>query len=283
MSGRLAVDRTWDRAIRAISRRKPTRRCGRRRALRLWALSRSRAGAARPEPPRRPTIARKAPAPPRRCAMRPRAPCGAVVSGGDPGVFAMAAAVCERSRPGRRLARARCRHRSGHHRDAGGRGADRRAARPRFLRAVAVRQSQALGPDRAPARCRGGRGLRDRALQSGLAGAAVATRPRAFERLRRHLPAATPVVFGRAVGRPDEQHQWSPTLGAAESGAGRHGDAGDRRLARKPASSGAAGTFAARLHAARGRRGRAHDRATRMRRFDGLDAAPPAAARAGAA
>ena len=28
---------------------------------------------------------------------------------------------------------------------------------------------------------------------------------RAFERLRDHLPAATPVVFGRAVGRPDER------------------------------------------------------------------------------
>jgi precorrin-3B C17-methyltransferase len=27
----------------------------------------------------------------------------------------------------------------------------------------------------------------------------------ALERLRRHLPEATPVVFGRAVGRPDEQ------------------------------------------------------------------------------
>ena len=26
-----------------------------------------------------------------------------------------------------------------------------------------------------------------------------------FERLRRHLPAATPVVFGRAVGRADER------------------------------------------------------------------------------
>ncbi len=26
----------------------------------------------------------------------------------------------------------------------------------------------------------------------------------AFERLRRHLPAMTPTVFGRAVGRPDE-------------------------------------------------------------------------------
>jgi precorrin-3B C17-methyltransferase len=27
----------------------------------------------------------------------------------------------------------------------------------------------------------------------------------ALERLRRHLPPATPVVFGRAVGRPDER------------------------------------------------------------------------------
>src|SRR5271170_5802486 len=27
----------------------------------------------------------------------------------------------------------------------------------------------------------------------------------ALERLRRHLPPSTPVVFGRAVGRPDEQ------------------------------------------------------------------------------
>ena len=29
----------------------------------------------------------------------------------------------------------------------------------------------------------------------------------ALERLRRHLPQATPVVFGRAVGRPDERVQ----------------------------------------------------------------------------
>jgi precorrin-3B C17-methyltransferase len=27
----------------------------------------------------------------------------------------------------------------------------------------------------------------------------------AMERLRRHLPASTPVIFGRAVGRPDER------------------------------------------------------------------------------
>jgi len=28
---------------------------------------------------------------------------------------------------------------------------------------------------------------------------------RAVERLRRHLPPTTPVIFGRAVGRPDER------------------------------------------------------------------------------
>ena len=53
----------------------------------------------------------------------------------------------------------------------------------------------------------------------------------ALERLRRHLPATTPVVFGRAVGRPDERVDVT-TLDAAAASAGRHGDAGDRRLAR---------------------------------------------------
>jgi precorrin-3B C17-methyltransferase len=36
----------------------------------------------------------------------------------------------------------------------------------------------------------------------------------AIERLRRHLPPSTPVVFGRAVGRPDERLS-VVTLGAA--------------------------------------------------------------------
>jgi precorrin-3B C17-methyltransferase len=41
---------------------------------------------------------------------------------------------------------------------------------------------------------------------------------RAFERLRRHLPAATPVVFGRAVGRADEQVS-TATLADADASA----------------------------------------------------------------
>ena len=55
----------------------------------------------------------------------------AVVSGGDPGVFAMAAAVCAEIEAGPPAWRdARPRHRSGHYRDARGGGAGRRAARP---------------------------------------------------------------------------------------------------------------------------------------------------------
>ena len=73
----------------------------------------------------------------------------AVVSGGDPGVFAMAAAVCEEIEAGPDEWRsARRQDRAGHHRHAGGRGAGRRAARPRFLRHLAVRQSEAMGADR---------------------------------------------------------------------------------------------------------------------------------------
>ena len=40
----------------------------------------------------------------------------------------------------------------------------------------------------------------------------------AFERLRRHLPASTPVVFGRAIGRPDEKVSVT-TLDAADPSA----------------------------------------------------------------
>ncbi len=75
----------------------------------------------------------------------------------------------------------------------------------------------------------------------------------AIERLRRHLPPATPVVFGRAVGRPDERVN-VVTLAAADATTGRHGDAGHRRLARD-ARDRAARTVAAGLHAARRRGG----------------------------
>ena len=88
----------------------------------------------------------------------------AVVSSGDPGIFAMAAAVIEAldEEPGARGRRGA--RRAGRLRDAGGGGARGRAARPRLLRDLAVGPAQAVGGRRAPpGRGRRG-GLRARAL-----------------------------------------------------------------------------------------------------------------------
>src|SRR5215472_13253201 len=128
----------------------------------------------------------------------------ALVSGGDPGVFAMAAAVCEQIAVGPETWRAL---------DV--------AFVPGVtaMLAVAARIGAPLGHDfcvlslsdnlkpwslverRLAAAAEGGFVLaiynpvsRARPLQLGTA----------FAELRRHLPAATPVVFGRAVGRADE-------------------------------------------------------------------------------
>ena len=60
-------------------------------------------------------------------------------------------------RPG--LARARCTRPARRHRHAGRGGAARRAAGPRFLRDLAVRQPQAVGGRRAAARSGGGRAI----------------------------------------------------------------------------------------------------------------------------
>ena len=76
----------------------------------------------------------------------------------------------------RGLAAARGRGGAGGDRDAGGGGALRGAARARLLRALAVGQPEALGDGRGAAAGRGGGGLRDRALQPGQPGAAVAAR-----------------------------------------------------------------------------------------------------------
>ena len=101
----------------------------------------------------------------------------AVVSGGDPGVFAMAAAVCEAIESGPKSWRAldvvivpgitamlavaaRIGAPLGHD----------------FCALSLVRQSKTLGSDRAAARRCGERRIRDRALQSGVARAAVAVR-----------------------------------------------------------------------------------------------------------
>jgi len=128
----------------------------------------------------------------------------AVVSGGDPGVFAMAAAICEEIEAGPE---------------------SWRAIDVVFvpgitaMLAVAARIGAPLGHDFCALSLSDNLkpwDLVERRLDAAAsAGFVIAlynpvsrARPWQFgsavQRLRRHLPAATPVVFGRAVGRPDE-------------------------------------------------------------------------------
>ena len=128
----------------------------------------------------------------------------AIVSGGDPGVFAMAAAVCEQIECG----------------PAAWRALDVSVV-PGIsaMLAVAARVGAPLGHDfcalslsdnlkpwslvehRLDAAAQVGLVI---ALYNPLSRARPWQLGAAFERLRRHLPGATPVIFGRAVGRPDE-------------------------------------------------------------------------------
>jgi precorrin-3B C17-methyltransferase len=128
----------------------------------------------------------------------------AVVSGGDPGVFAMAAAVCEAIETGPEAWRML---------DV--------AVVPGItaMLAVAARIGAPLGHDfcaislsdnlkpwdvierRLEATASVGFVI---ALYNPMSRARPWQFRKALERLRRHLPASTPVVFGRAVGRTDE-------------------------------------------------------------------------------
>ena len=129
----------------------------------------------------------------------------AVVSGGDPGVFAMAAAVCEEIEWGPESWRAL---------DV--------SIVPGItaMLAVAARIGAPLGHDFCALSLSDNLKpweLIERRLDAAAgAGFVIAlynpvsrARPwqlgTAFERLRRHLPASTPVIFGRAVGRADER------------------------------------------------------------------------------
>jgi precorrin-3B C17-methyltransferase len=138
----------------------------------------------------------------------------AVVSGGDPGVFAMAAAICEAVETG----------------PESWRGLDLTIV-PGItaMLAVAARIGAPLGHDFCALSLSDNLKpweLVERRLDAAAgAGFVIAlynpvsrTRPwqfgNALERLRRHLPGSTAVVFGRAVGRPDE-HVSVVTLDAA--------------------------------------------------------------------
>jgi precorrin-3B C17-methyltransferase len=128
----------------------------------------------------------------------------ALVSGGDPGVFAMAAAVCEQIEVG----------------PEAWRGLDLEIV-PGItaMLAVAARVGAPLGHDfcalslsdnlkpwpvierRLDAAAQAGFVI---ALYNPISRARPWQLTAALERLRRHLPATTPTVFGRAVGRADE-------------------------------------------------------------------------------
>jgi precorrin-3B C17-methyltransferase len=128
----------------------------------------------------------------------------ALVSGGDPGVFAMAAAVCEQIESG----------------PAAWRGLDLEIVPGvTAMLAVAARVGAPLGHDfcalslsdnlkpwpvierRLDAAAHAGFVI---ALYNPISRARPWQLTAALERLRRHLPATTPTVFGRAVGRADE-------------------------------------------------------------------------------
>jgi precorrin-3B C17-methyltransferase len=129
----------------------------------------------------------------------------AVVSGGDPGVFAMAAAICEAIESG----------------PAEWRDIDLTII-PGItaMLAVAARIGAPLGHDFCALSLSDNLkpwALIERRLEAAAsAGFVIAlynpiskARPwqlgSAFEILRRHLPGETPVIFGRAAGRPDER------------------------------------------------------------------------------
>src|SRR5215471_17066701 len=129
----------------------------------------------------------------------------ALVSGGDPGVFAMAAAVCEQIESG----------------PAAWRGLDVEIVPGvTAMLAVAARVGAPLGHDfcalslsdnlkpwpvierRLDAAAQAGFVI---ALYNPISQARPWQLGAAIERLRGHLPETTPVVFGRAIGRPDER------------------------------------------------------------------------------
>ncbi len=128
-----------------------------------------------------------------------------VVSGGDPGVFAMAAAVCEAIDKG----------------PAEWRSVDLTVL-PGItaMLAVAARAGAPLGHDFCALslsdNLKPWTVIENRLALAAQAGFVIAlynpiskARPwqlgTAFELLRQHLPATTPVIFGRAAGRPDER------------------------------------------------------------------------------
>lgn len=140
----------------------------------------------------------------------------AVVSGGDAGVFAMAAAVCEAIEHGPHEWRAvELEVVPG---VTAMLAVAARAGAPLGHDFCAISLSDNLKPwDIIEARLRA---VSQAGLVIALYNPISRARPwqlgRAFEILREHLPASTPVIFGRAAGRPDERIAIAP-LGEADA------------------------------------------------------------------
>ena len=169
----------------------------------------------------RPTTARSARAPPRRCGMRRKARASRSYPAAIPACSPWRRRCARQSNPARKVARARCRVLPG----------------ITAMLAVAARIGAPLGHDFCALSLsdnlkpwplierrleRGGRRFCHRAVQSGVARAAVAVR-RAHRNFARASAAATPVVFGRAVGRADESVSVIDADRRRRS-RGRHGD-----------------------------------------------------------
>lgn len=142
-----------------------------------------------------------------------------VVSGGDPGVFAMAAAICEAVESGPETWR---------------RLQIKILPGVTAMLAVAARAGAPLGHDfcaislsdnlkpweiierRLRAVAEAGLVI---ALYNPISKARPWQLPTAFKVLREVLPVTTPVIFGRAVGRPDEQYAVMPLADAHQHAA----------------------------------------------------------------
>jgi precorrin-3B C17-methyltransferase len=123
----------------------------------------------------------------------------------------MAAAVCEAIEAGPDAWHRRSHHGARRHRDARRRRAHRRAARARFLRDLAFRQPEALGAGRARLRAGGEAGFVIALYNPDQQGAALAARRGPSSDLRGRCGPRRPVVFGRAVSRPDERIETVPS------------------------------------------------------------------------
>ena len=207
---------------------------------------------ARGSAPRAATTASSWTARARRCDARRRGAASRSSPAAIPACSRWRRRCSRRSRRAIRLARARRRGAARRQRDAGGGGAARRAARRRFLRDLAVRQSEAVGHDRARLmrRARATSSSRSTIPPRGR-GRTASTTPSRFARLAPQRRSSSRAQSDATTRRS------SSRIGGRRS-FGRHGDARDDRRQGHGPSSGKARPLSIRRGASRDR-ALAHD------------------------